>query len=328
MLLLLGVGVFTVTLVAMPVVVLWLRSVGAWDQPNRRSSHSISTLRGVGLAPAVGVLAGFGVAGMSSAIRTSGVLLTAAGFAVLGLLEDVRGVPTLARFLWQSLIAAAGVAILILSADHVSGLSAGLAIAFATIWIVGYVNVYNFMDGINGISAAHGVLTGIAYGLSGWLEDDLAVMAASVALTAGAAAFLPFNFGSGRFFLGDVGSYFFGAWIAVLALLAVSRGHHPAAIIAPLSIYLADTGWTLLRRIHRSERWWESHRNHVYQRVVRAGKSHSWTTMVVALFSAVCMLLGLIAAMALVPLGIPPIGLGVVLVTYLRLPRLVGTEPH
>lgn len=328
LLLLLGTSVLAATFLMMPVAIRLLRSIGTWDEPNRRSSHSVSTLRGAGLAPAAGALTGLGVAGVTSGIHVPGLLFTAAGFAVLGLVEDVRGVPTLPRFLWQSAIAALGVSVLILVEGFGAGLAVPLAIAFATIWVVGYVNVFNFMDGINGISAVHGILAGIAFGISAWLEADAALLAASVALTAGAAGFLPFNFPSGKVFLGDVGSYFFGAWIAAMTVLAAARGHHPAAVVAPLAIYLADTGWTLIGRVRRSERWWEAHRNHVYQRLVGTGRSHSWTTMVVGLFSAVCIVLGLIAAGNVVPLALPTVGLVLTVIIYLRLPRLLDTEHH
>jgi len=93
------------------------------------------------------------------------------------------------------------------------------------------------------------------------------LQAAAFALVAGAIGFAPFNFPTARVFLGDVGSYFAGAWLAVLVVLGLRGSIPPEAIVAPVALYVADTGLTLARRVQRHEPWHEPHRQHAYQRL-------------------------------------------------------------
>src|SRR5262249_3675175 len=131
--------------------------------------------------------------------------------------------------------------------------TAGAAVVFIAfailVWIVGYVNAFNFMDGINGISVAQIVAAGLAWGMVGAWEDQADLVGASFGLVGAALAFMPFNFPNARVFLGDVGSYFFGGWLAVLAVASLSWGLTVEMALAPLLLYACDTGVTLLRRI-------------------------------------------------------------------------------
>ncbi len=158
------------------------------------------------------------------------------------------------------------------------------------------VNVVNFMDGINGISCLTVGLWGVTAFVVGTTHHDHALVPIG-AVTAGAAfGFLPANVPKARLFLGDVGSYLFGGLIGVGILVGVRDGIPVALLLAPVSVYLADTAYTLARRaIHRSPIL-SSHREHVYQRLVSdAGMSHqSVAALVVAISGAVttCWVLG------------------------------------
>jgi UDP-N-acetylmuramyl pentapeptide phosphotransferase/UDP-N-acetylglucosamine-1-phosphate transferase len=88
------------------------------------------------------------------------------------------------------------------------------------------------------------------------------------------AAFLPWNLGRGNVFLGDVGSYLLGASLAVLGVAGFLTGIPAESLLGPVTIYLADTGATLLRRISAGEQWHAAHRSHAYQRLTDAGFSH------------------------------------------------------
>ncbi len=153
-----------------------------------------------------------------------------------------------------------------------------LAVA-AAVWITGFVNAFNFMDGVNGISGAHALIAGVAYACYAEWGQHPFLLAASLAVAVGALMFLPWNAGRARVFLGDVGSYSLGAALAVLATDAVLRGVPVEAVLGPLALYLADTAWTLQRRIRAGERWLQAHRTHVYQQWCDAGWSHQEVTL-------------------------------------------------
>jgi UDP-N-acetylmuramyl pentapeptide phosphotransferase/UDP-N-acetylglucosamine-1-phosphate transferase len=112
-----------------------------------------------------------------------------------------------------------------------------------------------------------------------------------VAVAAGALAFLPWNAVRARVFLGDAGSYGLGVALALLAAQAVVRHVPLEAALAPLALYLADTGWTLQRRVRAGERIFEAHRTHIYQRLCDVGWSHQRVTLATgAVTAGVCLL--------------------------------------
>jgi len=150
------------------------------------------------------------------------------------------------------------------------------------------------------------------------------LQAAAFALVAGAIGFAPFNFPTARVFLGDVGSYFAGAWLAVLVVLGLRGSIPPEAIVAPVALYVADTGLTLARRVQRHEPWHEPHRQHAYQRLVVLGWSHKKTAGVVFTLVTMCALLGSVSLLGSVP-GRVAADCGIVLlvVGYLDLPRRI-----
>jgi UDP-GlcNAc:undecaprenyl-phosphate GlcNAc-1-phosphate transferase len=163
------------------------------------------------------------------------------------------------------------------------------------LWLVAFVNAFNFMDGINGISCACAFVTGAAW----WVVGDAAgadlLAAGGLVAAAAALGFGPVNVPRARMFLGDAGSYFLGAWLALLAVVGLGEGAPPEAVVAPLVLYVADTATTLLRRVARGERWHEAHADHAYQRLVHAGWSHTTTTVFVAGLMALLATLGMLA---------------------------------
>jgi UDP-N-acetylmuramyl pentapeptide phosphotransferase/UDP-N-acetylglucosamine-1-phosphate transferase len=148
------------------------------------------------------------------------------------------------------------------------------------LWIVAVVNFYNFLDGIDGLAAVQGVVTGLGIALAGW-DEGAALVAA--ALAGACAAFLLFNWSPARIFLGDVGSLLLGFAFAALPLLA-APAQRPRAVFfvaASLWLFLADATFTLLWRSARGARWDEGHRDHLYQRLVAAGWTHRAITLAV-----------------------------------------------
>ncbi|MDX6419544.1 MAG: UDP-GlcNAc:undecaprenyl-phosphate/decaprenyl-phosphate GlcNAc-phosphate transferase [Trebonia sp.] len=279
-----------IVLVAEPLTIALLRRLAVLDMPGGRSSHSVPTPRGGGAPIAVGLVVaaliapGGGRAGLAFAVAVG-------FFGLLGLLDDLRGLPVALR-LGLQLAGASAVAALLVARLSLPAVAVIMAALAGTAWVVGFVNAFNFMDGVNGISGAHALIGGVAYAcLAGWRRDDFGV-AAGLSLAVGACAFLPWNAVRARVFLGDVGSYSIGAALAVLAVRLVSLGVPVEAVAGPVALYLADVAWTLQRRIRCGERWLEAHRTHVYQRWCDEGWSHQEVTVLTSALTVLLCLLG------------------------------------
>jgi UDP-N-acetylmuramyl pentapeptide phosphotransferase/UDP-N-acetylglucosamine-1-phosphate transferase len=144
-------------------------------------------------------------------------------------------------------------------------------------------------------------------------------------LTGSSMGFLPFNFPRARVFLGDSGSYFLGSMIAIAVLVALEAGAPLPAVAAPLVLYLADTSVTLLRRVRRGERWWEPHREHVYQRLANGPLGHTATTAIVAAMTGLLGALGLLTIDGGVAATVLVAAVAAIVVpAYLALPALLG----
>ena len=258
-----------------------LRRLGVVDIPNERSSHTKTVIRGVGATIAAGLLLGLGTSlatGYVAVDRSLVLLLIGiiASASLLGWVEDFRGLSVKVRFGLQLAIGAAGT----------TALAAALGQSFwwvpvGTLVIAGYINVANFMDGVNGISGLHGIAVGALYAVAGVFSDQVWMIAAGTVIAAAFAAFLPWNLGRGSVFMGDVGSYLLGAAVAGTAVAAFLAGVYVEYLLFPILIYLLDSFTTLVRRIWRGERWYAAHRQHVYQRLTDAGLSHLQSASVV-----------------------------------------------
>jgi len=295
------------------------------DVPNQRSSHARPTVRGGGIGLATGTLVALAIA-HTDLVGSSGIALVIAGlsFGAIGFADDLTSaLPPTIRLALQLVAAGAVVAVLWQHASHGIFLTALIG-AVATLWIVSFVNAFNFMDGINGISCAETIVAGVAFGLIARHEHQLALQAGALALVAGSIGFAPFNFPTARVFLGDVGSYFAGAWLAVLVVIGL-RGSIPAeAMMAPVALYVADTGVTLARRVHRHEAWQQAHRQHTYQRLVDLGWSHTQTTGLVFALVTLCSLLGSVSLFGSVTGRVAAdCGVGALIAGYLVLPGLI-----
>lgn len=276
---------FIVALLAPFLLIPVLRRFGVIDTPNERSSHTAPALRGAGLATLAGVMAGIILLLLLVDQADRGILailgMVLVAVAVLGAIEDWRGLPILVRAALQFTVGCI--------------LGAGLVYFTGQTWLLvpligfffaAYVNVANFMDGVNGISGLHGLVAGGVYSFLSWHSGLNWLSAASLIIALAFAAFLPWNLGRGRIFLGDAGSYLLGGAMAALAATLVVLGTPVPAVIGPIALYLVDTGLTLLVRILRGERWYASHRSHVYQRLTDVGLSHVQVAMLVAAVTA------------------------------------------
>ena len=298
-----------------------LRRAAIIDVPGHRSSHTVPTPRGGGIPIVAGLLVAAGIIGGTNAIVFA---FAVAAFGLLGFADDLRGLTAGRRLIMQA-VGGIMVAVVLVSDLASPALVLVALVALVAAWITGFVNVFNFMDGVNGISGAHALIAGIVYAGLGWWRHDGFLLPAGAAVAVSALVFLPWNAGRARVFLGDAGSYALGAALAILAAYAVRDGIPVEAAFGPLLLYIADTTWTLQRRIRAGERWLQAHRTHVYQRWCDAGWSHQRVTVTAA---ATTVLLSLLGAASLA--GNPALraaadlGGAAVIGTYLRSPALLA----
>lgn len=255
---------FLMSLLALPPLLVVLRRAQVIDHPSARSSHRRPTLRGGGLAVVLAITVAIGLAvraGLVGGTKVVPAVIVLIGLAALGFREDVHGVPTGRRLgvqLLVAMVAGAGV--------FLSGAAPWMALALVAAVVV-YTNAFNFMDGVNGISALNAAFAGVAYAVIGASFDTVEVTVVGLAVAGAALGFLPFNVPAAKVFLGDSGSYALGGVVAVLAVQCLAAGAPLMLCIAPVSVYLADTGWTLLTRHRHGDSLVVAHREHAYQRL-------------------------------------------------------------
>jgi UDP-N-acetylmuramyl pentapeptide phosphotransferase/UDP-N-acetylglucosamine-1-phosphate transferase len=301
-----------------PLVVVAAHRWALLDEPNHRSSHVAPIPRGGGLAVAVAA-----VVALLVTERTSGVIGLAVGASivgVVGLADDRFGLPAVPRLIAQFVVPVVVGAVVI---DR-SGARLVLALVVAAFVVAAYINAFNFMDGINGISGSQAAIAGAFLAAIGDHIDAPALTAAGLAVCGASLGFLPYNAVRSRIFLGDVGSYFLGFWLAGLALLVVDAGVAAVVVAGPFLLYLMDTSVVIVRRARRGDRLTEAHREHAYQRLTQAGWSHLTVASVCAAVSGLCALI--MFALIDSAVGLQVVGLGVcavIVVGYLALPGLL-----
>ncbi|MFK4506082.1 glycosyltransferase family 4 protein [Bradyrhizobium daqingense] len=244
----------------------------ALARPNARSSHRIPTPQGAGIAVVAATLL---VAAPWAAWAHGAIPLPLIGSAVLialvGLVDDIRPLPVTVRLLLQ----AAAVTTVVSAAPEALRIVPALPLAFERVLIViagvWFVNLVNFMDGLDLMTVAEVVPTTAALGLLGWFgELSSAATLLAIALCGAMLGFAPFNKPVARVFLGDVGSLPIGLLLGWCLLELAWHGHPAAALLLP-GYYLADSTITLFRRIARREQFWSAHRSHFYQRATDNG---------------------------------------------------------
>jgi UDP-GlcNAc:undecaprenyl-phosphate GlcNAc-1-phosphate transferase len=266
----------------MPLLVRALTRAGAVDRPNARSSHQNAVPRGAGLGIALGVASGT-VMGAAAGYDIPLALLLYVGVQlILGAGEDLLGIAVWLRLSVQ--IASAALVVVHYWFGS-NGPGHGWVLGpFVVIALVGCVNAFNFMDGINGISAFTAIAASVWYLHLGIALDVDWIIVLAATLLGASAGFLPWNVPTARIFLGDSGSYAMGAMLGVLAVISRSSGATVLEAVVPLSIYLLDTGWTLFRRLARGESAATPHREHAYQRIVDQVGSHALASALVVVY--------------------------------------------
>lgn len=249
------------------------------DIPNGRSSHTVPTPRGGGVAVAIAWFTGLTVLFVSGRVEKSLLfaLLSGIPLTLIGFADDVFNLKPGVRFIIQAICAAlalfflGGLQNFLTFLPHFPALVLSTAIAWVA--IVWCINLFNFLDGIDGyISTEVIFIGGAAFLLSG---DSAALLLAAATL-----GFLFWNWQKAKIFMGDVGSTLLGFTVAVLAIYHQNRFllSIPVWLILT-SVFWYDATLTLLRRIRNREQLSVAHRKHAYQRIVQAGFSHQKTVL-------------------------------------------------
>lgn len=257
------------------------------DIPNGRSNHKAPVPKGGGLAVIFALIIPMLLADVDLAIVFSVLILAAVSF-----LDDLIGVPPFVRLLVQVIAVAIPLSLLPIDffGDALSPLAERITIGALWIWCI---NIFNFMDGIDGLSAIEMISVGLGITFVMIFAEQFPGPLAqfSMILAAAGCGFWWWNRHPAKIFLGDVGSIPIGFIIGFLLLHTALDGYIAAAAILP-AYYVADASITLLKRMLKREKIWTAHSSHYYQRAVRKGWTHSMVTQYIA---GINVLLGFLA---------------------------------
>lgn len=254
---------FGITLAILPLLTRGKMMGVALDEPNERSLHAKPVPRTGGIAILSGMMCGWPLLGLPSWPLLAGLLLLVG----VSFLDDLLDMPVAIRFGTHFL------ASLVFSASilpHSVFLILACAIAF--VWAI---NLYNFMDGSDGLAGGMALFGFGFYALAAWMTNDTGFALLNMTVAASAGAFLFFNFHPARIFMGDTGSIPLGFLAAAFALIGWHRADWPSWFpLMVFSPFLADSTVTLFKRLFRREKIWKAHREHYYQRLIRMGLGH------------------------------------------------------
>jgi UDP-N-acetylmuramyl pentapeptide phosphotransferase/UDP-N-acetylglucosamine-1-phosphate transferase len=328
------IGVFVASLVGTRLILKVLRDRAILDHPNERSSHSTPIPKGAGIAVIPCIIAAWVLTawGTPEAAVTQILIAAALILALLSWFDDLRELNPIFRLGGQVL----AVAFVFLSADGVAFfrepffgglLPPGLDMVAAGLLWVWFINLFNFMDGIDGIAGVEAASIGVGIALvsvAAGLSDVFGTF--GLAIAAASLGFLIWNWHPAKIFLGDIGSVPMGFMLGGLLLWLAANGQWAAALILPL-YYLADSTITLLKRFVRGEKVWQAHRQHFYQQALANGLSHDHVVRHVLFVDLVLIALAIAAARGWVGAALISAPILVLwLLVYLGIP--LKTPPH
>ncbi|MEQ7919208.1 glycosyltransferase family 4 protein [Xanthomonas sp. WHRI 1810A] len=268
------------------------------DIPNARSSHSVPTPRGGGVAIVIAFLLALVLIGILN-VEPWPILTAYLGagtlIAVIGFMDDHGHIAARWRLLGHFFAAAwalfwlGGLAPLtVMGVSFNLGWVGGVLAAFYLVWML---NLYNFMDGIDGIASVEAICSCLVLALIYWVEGQGNLIWTPLLLAMAVAGFLVWNFPPAKIFMGDAGSGFLGIILGCLSIQAGwANSDYFFAWLIMLGVFVVDATFTLIRRLVRGDKVYEAHRSHAYQFASRAVGSHKPVTVAVILINLIWLL--------------------------------------
>ncbi len=252
--------------------------IGLADIPNDRSSHSVSKNRGAGVIFIIMFLAyvlGLYLAGMLPKLEFLGLFLPTLLVSLVGLIDDIIDLPAFFRFIAYIIAAAIAFIVCYRFSEFYTWYYYGLA-GFITLFLITWsINLFNFMDGSDGMAGMEAIFIFIFSCFAFCKAGAVPMMLISAVLICSIFVFLLFNWPPAKVFMGDVGSAGLGCIIAVFMLIGHNFYHLPfTPWLIMYSLFVFDATVTLMLRIMAGEKWYHAHRSHAYQKLLRSGKSH------------------------------------------------------
>jgi UDP-GlcNAc:undecaprenyl-phosphate/decaprenyl-phosphate GlcNAc-1-phosphate transferase len=268
----------TVSLVLTPVAIATAVRLGVLDRPGAHKSHTTPTpyLGGVAIVVAVALsitVAAALRADSGSLLQLSGLLVTAVLVALVGLIDDLRGLPVLIRFGAQL---AAALSLWTLGIRVEVTQLVWLDLAITIVWVVGITNAMNLLDNMDALSASTATIAALWFGVIGLVNGQVFVAALAFAVAGGAAGFLRDNRPPARIYMGDAGSLFLGVMLAALGMLvelAVDPVIAAAIPVLVLTVPVLDTALVVAARIRHGISPFQGGKDHTSHRLVRLGLS-------------------------------------------------------
>lgn len=288
-----GIFVFLLSVILTGWFAFLFKKKGIMDLPNERSSHVNPTPRGGGLAVMIAIVAGYsamlmisGIAGWS--FEAPGPMFWV-GFiliAATGFIDDRISLPPYVRFGLHFIAAnlvyyeTGGLSNFPLPEPFAYELGSGLNYVLTVFWLMSALNIYNFLDGIDGYAAAQAIVAGLSMAI---LDYNGAGFTVGILVVSASSGFLVYNWRPARIFMGDVGSAALGFLLAAAPLyyFHIEKNIGVFSMGIFLWFFLSDGAFTIIRRLMEGERIWEAHRSHLYQRLAMAGVSHDKVALVV-----------------------------------------------
>ncbi|WP_374572214.1 glycosyltransferase family 4 protein [Acinetobacter sp.] len=259
------------------------------DNPNERSSHSVPTPRGGGVAVVLSYLLALSFLIYTNQLNNDiGLTLIGAGLviSVLGFLDDHGHINSMIRLAIHFIAAISAVASLggFSAVAVFNGFQLGFAAnIIAVLFLVWLLNLYNFMDGINGIASAEAITSALSMAFLYWMLSPVLNFQALLLLAAAVSGFMLWNFPKAKIFMGDACSGFLGLTLGILALYALKQDLALfCAWLICLGVFIVDATYTLIRRILTGHKMYDAHRSHAYQILSRKVGSHTPVTLCVA----------------------------------------------
>jgi len=284
------VAAFVVTYVGVGWFRSWSLRKGYLDHPNERSSHETPTPRGGGLIIAAVTLAAYAGSSWYFDFKLSiGFVVGSLLVVAISWLDDIYSL----SFAWRLVVHLLAATAVILDLGYFDSvvfpfvetpLQVGVfGIGISIIWIAWFINAYNFMDGIDGIAGVQAVAAGLGWLIVGLLAGIPVATVIGGVVVFSSIGFLIHNWQPAKIFMGDAGSAFLGFTFASMPFLLREQGIMRAALLPVVAVlflwlFVFDSALTLIRRLIRGERVWTAHREHLYQKMVIAGRSHQFVS--------------------------------------------------